>query len=165
MQRQLDLGTVLLRKYRVDRFRLETGGVGVYDATDTLHARRVSVSVADSFDRLHADAYAWNVVDVGKAAGVPFVVTAEPGATPMVRPSSRPPPPLPLRAKPSQPSARSATDDSPAIPIFEEDEEAVVVAEPRATSEQLFFWMLLLVVVSALTALGGYWMGYQQCPR
>ena len=46
---QLELGTVLLHKYRIDRLRVASRDVNVYDATDTVHERHVSIKVMGSW--------------------------------------------------------------------------------------------------------------------
>lgn len=72
----LELGTTLLRKYRIDRIRLETRDATLYEATDEC-GRRVCITVLRR-DRLTSDdTRDANVIDIGRTTGLPYVVTAE----------------------------------------------------------------------------------------
>ncbi len=86
----LERGTVLLHKYRIDRFRLESAGVSVYDGTDTVHARGVSVKMLERGARLGRESRD-KVVDIGRRGGSMYFVES---SAPMRR-VSKPPPPLP----------------------------------------------------------------------
>jgi hypothetical protein len=116
----LQTGTIVLRKYRVDRLRVDGGDVSLYDATDTIHARHVCIKAFRSDARFARDAKGPNVVDVGHTAGVGYVVVGDPGSK-IVKP--KPKIPRPRRAPPPLPPKKKATSTPPPLPtrIVEHD--------------------------------------------
>ncbi|HEX4514511.1 MAG TPA: hypothetical protein VGH87_10285 [Polyangiaceae bacterium] len=94
------LGSTLLHKYRVVRFRKRKDGVLLYEGVDTLRPRRVCIHLLDraalvddvKCARFHDEAHAANVIDIGTCDGVPYFVTAELTAPQQPRPSKKPPP-------------------------------------------------------------------------
>jgi hypothetical protein len=130
----LELGTVLLRKYRIDRFRLESGGLSVYDGTDTVHAREVSIKVLERGARLGRDSRD-NVVDVGRRGGSMYFVES---TTPMRR-VSKPPPPVPVRVpitfeeeREDEPTVIVAVDVAVDVEEPSREETTAIVARPAS---------------------------------
>ena len=74
-------GTVLLRKYRIDRPAASRPDARLYDATDVVHARHVCIEVFRTAARFAREVREAAVVDVGRTAGMPFVVLGEPAWT------------------------------------------------------------------------------------
>jgi hypothetical protein len=122
----LPLGATLGQKYRVIRLMAETGGLVLYEATDTAHARRVWIKIlprealtnADALARFQTEAAGAKVLDVGKSDdGLPYLVATDfaspAGAPPLPRKGPKstlrgvapPPPPMP------RPQLTSQEDD------------------------------------------------------
>jgi hypothetical protein len=96
----LQIGTVLLARYRVDRFLFERNGVALYEANDAKRSCAVGIKIIRhermvegdlAFDEFKLDAWEPSVVDYGSVGGVPFFVALEWEHRPA-------PPPLPPRA-------------------------------------------------------------------
>lgn len=117
----LKVGTLLLKKYRIDRASLEGHDVSLYEATDVVHARHVRVKLFRSKARFERDARAPSVLDLGHAAGAPYVVVGDPGDAPLAHAK---PPPLPARA----PTPAAADDDASSISIVEAEVEQAPIA-------------------------------------
>ena len=81
----VQIGAILSCKYRIDRLCQEIGGVLLYEATDTEHARVVCVKVIrrealanpDAFARFQSGAHDPSVIDFGIVGGLPFYVTTQ----------------------------------------------------------------------------------------
>jgi hypothetical protein len=136
MMGPLQLGMTLLQKYRIERFRLESHGVFLYEATDTAHARRVCIKVlrreflanTEAFDRFQDEMHGASVIDIGTDRGLPYLV-----ATQWQR---NRPPPLPARPRPTLlPPARTVFERRRSVP---------------------WRWVAALVVAGFVGAGGGY---------
>lgn len=116
----LPLGSTLLQKYRIVRLLAESGGVILYEATDTARAQRVWVKIlqpealtnADALAQFQLEASGAKVLDVGKSPeGLPYMVATDfdpptKSSAPPRAPSFAPVQPLP-RAPPPRPVAQS----------------------------------------------------------
>ena len=128
----LQLGTTLSQKYKIVRLLAESGGVVLYEATDTARAKRVWIKImqrealnnATALARFQREAAGAKVLDVGKNdAGLPYMVATEFG-------TDKPPPPVPTKtptkAKTTLPGVAPPPPSSD-IPLI--DDEDVLVAE------------------------------------
>lgn len=101
---ELDLGTVLLHKYRIDGLRVASRDVHVYDATDTLHDRHVSIKVFERACRSASEEHEGPVIDMGVVeGGAMYVVETD---SPVHRKSPPPLPRKPVAKAKSEPRAR-----------------------------------------------------------
>jgi len=162
----LQLGSTLLRKYRIDRFRKRKDGVLLYEGIDASRLRRVCVKVLERAAvndavrcaRFHDEAHAANVIDIGTCEGLPYFVTTDcelapprPKPPPLPKPASSKPPPLP---KPKPP---------PDIPIFV-DEDALLMPAPSISYDLALeprrrvraSWFLLVAVTALAASVGWY---------
>ncbi|HSQ66588.1 MAG TPA: hypothetical protein VLM85_25380 [Polyangiaceae bacterium] len=143
----LKLGTTLSHTYRIERVRLQMRDMVLYEGTDTSD-RRVCIKVfrRDPEDpelsaRFERELRAPDVIDVGTANGMRFVVVdlrQHAPKTPSQRPPPPPPrtkstpPPLPPRASKSTPPLPSASKSTPP-PLPPRTKSTPPPLPPRAT--------------------------------
>jgi hypothetical protein len=144
----LQVGATLSRKYRIERLLAESGGVILYEATDTARSQRVWIKIlqrdalenADALARFQREAGGAKVLDVGKNDdGLPYMVATEFGAALEKPPAPRTRPPLlgTKSAKSTLPGVAPPTidpDDEPPpsseIPLLG-DADVLSVETPR----------------------------------
>ena len=155
------IGSTLLQKYRIDRFRKREDGVHLYEGIDASHLRRVCIKVlAASTDaatraRFHDEAHAANVIDLGRSEGLPYFVTTE---CELVPPAPRPkttaskPPPLP---KPKPPPL-------PEIPIYVEVDEDPPDAPFERPPRHARARAIAFVAITAVAGFAGWHVGRAQ---
>jgi len=157
----LKVGTTLSHKYRVERLLAESGGVILYEATDTSRAQRVWIKIlqqdalsnAATLARFQREADGAKVLDVGKSeAGLPYMVATELGPDNSPRIPARAPPRGAKATLPglAPPGAAVSFDDEPTpqssdIPLLDDDavvsddgasaDDAVVADEPTPAPE------------------------------
>ena len=173
----LQLGSTLLQKYRIDRFRRRKDGVLLYEGVDASRLRRVCIKLLDraaSNDavkaaRFHDEAHGANVIDIGTCEGLPYFVTTECELVPPPpRRTSSKPPPLPKRHS-SKPPPLPKPKLPPVIdiPIFVEDDVTVLELPkaapppPRPRVRVRASWFLF-VAIAATTGFAGWSVGRAQ---
>ncbi len=130
----LKLGTTLTQKYRITRLLAESGGVVLYEANDVARKQRVWVRIlareslanAEALERFKLEASRATVLDVGKEAGLPYMVASELAKDAADAPH-KPPPPAYANPKSTLPGVAPppARMPRPLIPREEpEDEES-----------------------------------------
>jgi len=171
-------GTTLLHKYRIERLRLRSRDVILYEATDAIHHHHVCIKVIrrdqtdnEAFARFQLEARGPNVIDVGTIGEMHFVVVSE-----WQRRTPRRPPPLPARARKSKPpplpvpipididevalEASPPPVSPPPPPISQPETVFERTASQPARRSAAWPWVAL-VVAAALTGAGGWYVGYQ----
>lgn len=171
----VQLGSTLLHKYRIDRFRRRTDGVLVYEGIDTSRCRRVTIMLlerAASLDAVksahfHDEARGANVIDIGTCDGLAYFVTAErvlAPPPPRKRPSSKPPP-LPKPKPPPLPDIPIFVDDeaiiasTPAPPPPIPSDRVMTAFESPPPERKRASWALLVAGAMIITGLGGWYIG------
>ncbi len=118
----LQVGATLSQKYKIVRLLAESGGVVLYEGTDTARSQRVWIKILqreslndpDALERFQREAGGAKVLDVGKnPAGLPYMVATE-------FKSDKEKPPLPQRVKTTLPGV---APPPPRLPV-DDDEEA-----------------------------------------
>jgi hypothetical protein len=142
----IQLGSRLLQKYRIDRFRRRKDGVLLYEGVDVSHARRISIKMleAGAFDdavsaRFHEEARGPNVIDIGTSDGLAYFITTDcvlsPPPPPLKPPSRKPPPlPRPPSSKPPPLPLKPPSKKPPPLPAdipIIIDETAFLQPPPR----------------------------------
>ena len=152
----LQVGTVLSEKYRIERLLAESGGVILYEATDTARAQRVWIKIlernagADAQARFQREATGAKVLDVGEnPEGLPYMVASEFGAPSEAAPP-RPKVPLPSKRsvavppkKPTKTTLRGVAPPPPPLPKEETSipllgDDVVIEAEPTPPPQPAF---------------------------
>ncbi len=141
----LKVGSTLSNKYKVERLLAESGGVILYEATDTARAKRVWIKILErealansaALARFQREAGGAKVLDVGKSeAGLPYMVASEfHSDEPVPKTTTAPargnpkttlpgvaPPPAPFAAKEEEEEAPPSS-----IPLLDDDD--LVLAE------------------------------------
>jgi hypothetical protein len=117
----LQVGATLSQKYKIVRLLAESGGVVLYEGTDTARSQRVWIKILqrealndpDALERFQREAGGAKVLDVGKnPAGLPYMVATE-------FKSDKEKPPLPTRVKTTLPGV---APPPPRLPREEEEE-------------------------------------------